>query len=77
MNHERTHDRIQKDANNGSYEIIELNESEPIVFKQTRKEQQELHNQNNRRIMLVIPKKELVIPMNTHMVGLSSSYLLQ
>jgi hypothetical protein len=56
MNHERTHDRIQKDANNDSHEIIELNEPEPIVFKQTRKEQQELHNQNNRRIMLVIHK---------------------
>jgi hypothetical protein len=54
MTHE-TYDRIQKDANNGSYEIIELNESEPIVFKQTRKKQQELHNQNNRRIILVIP----------------------
>ena len=48
-----TYKRIQK---NDSYEIIELNESEPIVFEQTKKKQEELHSQNNnKRIMLVIP----------------------
>ena len=47
-----TYKPIQK---NDSYEIIELNESEPIVFEQTKKKQEELHNQNNKRIMLVIP----------------------
>ena len=51
----KPHKRIPKNDNMGSYEIIELNESEPIVFEQTRKKQQELYNQNNRRIMLIIP----------------------
>jgi len=51
MNHEKTLKQIQKSL----YEIIELNEAEPIIFKQTRKKQQELHNQSNRGIMLVIP----------------------
>jgi hypothetical protein len=46
----------KKNVNNDSYEIIELNESEPIVFKQTRRKQQELYSQNNRHTMLVIPK---------------------
>ena len=36
MNYE-TYDRIQQYVNNGSYEIIELNESEPIVFKKNKK----------------------------------------
>ena len=45
-----------KGCYNDSYEIIKLNESEPIAFKQTRRKQQELYNQNNRHAMLVIPK---------------------
>jgi hypothetical protein len=51
MNYERTCELIQND----SYEIIELIESEPIVFKQTRRKQQELYNQSNIRIIPVIP----------------------
>jgi hypothetical protein len=50
MNYERTCELIQND----SYEIIELNESEPIIFKQTRRKQQELYSQSNRHIMLPI-----------------------
>jgi hypothetical protein len=57
MNYKRTYDRVQKDVNNDSYEIIELNESEPIVFKQIRKKQQELlDSQSNKHIILVVPK---------------------
>jgi hypothetical protein len=37
MNYERTCELIQNDVNNDSYEIIVLNESEPIIFKQTRR----------------------------------------
>jgi len=55
MNHEKTLKLIQKNASIGSYEIIELNESEPIIFKQTRNKQLELHSQNNRSIILIIP----------------------
>jgi hypothetical protein len=35
MNDKRTYNRLQKpidDDNNGLYDIIELNESEPIIF---------------------------------------------
>ena len=54
MNHE-TYKRLQKNASIGSYEIIELNESEPIIFKKTKKKHQEIYSQNNRSIILVIP----------------------
>jgi len=65
MDHKRTCGQIQKDVNNNSYEIIELNESEPIVFKQTTNKQQEIGNTLNsqKRITLVIPKTTIA---NSH-----------
>lgn len=48
---------MQKDVNNNdSYEIIELNESEPIVFKQLGKQQEQLDMQDSKRVILVVPK---------------------
>jgi hypothetical protein len=46
---------MQKIIDDDSYEILELNASEPIIFKQTRRKQKELYNQSNRRILLIIP----------------------
>ncbi|MFL6413318.1 MAG: hypothetical protein ACJ71K_19010 [Nitrososphaeraceae archaeon] len=44
------------------YEIIELNESAPIVFERDKKEQQHIcetvNSENNKHLILVIPKQE-------------------
>jgi hypothetical protein len=44
------------------YEIIELNESAPIVFERDKKEQQHIcetvNSGNNKQLILVIPKQE-------------------
>jgi hypothetical protein len=41
-----------------SYEILELNESEPIVFHGIRKNQKMYHDKS-RQVMLVVPKEML------------------
>jgi hypothetical protein len=58
----RTYNRMQKTINDDTpYEIIELNESEPIIFLRDKKEQQQIcetvnSENNNRHLILVIPK---------------------
>ena len=42
------------------YEIIELNESEPIVFQRDMKKEQDMktvNGENNKKVILVIPKE--------------------
>ena len=55
---------IQKTIDDDTpYEIIELNESEPIIFQGDKKEQQQqlcetVNTKNNKYLILVIPKQE-------------------
>jgi hypothetical protein len=51
--------RMQKttdEDNNGLYEIIELNVSEPIIFHVDRKNQQQTHSEKNKQVILVVPR---------------------
>jgi hypothetical protein len=59
----RTYNGMQKPIDNSSYEIIELNESEPIIFQRDKKKQQQqlceiVNTKNNKHLILVIPKQE-------------------
>jgi hypothetical protein len=40
-----------------SYEIIELNESEPIVFRGDRRKQHHMCTEKNNQVILVVPKE--------------------
>ena len=54
---------MQKPIDNSSYEIIELNESEPIIFQRDKKKQKQqlcetVNTKNNKYLILIIPKQE-------------------
>ena len=54
--------RIEKSIDESLYEIIEFNESEPIIFqKDKKKKQQQLcktaKSENNKEVILVIPSE--------------------
>lgn len=54
--------RIEKSIDESLYEIIEFNESEPIIFrKDKKKKQQQLcktsKNESNQEVILVIPSE--------------------
>ena len=57
----RTYNRMQKTIDDYvPYEIIELNESEPIVFQRDMKKEQDMktvNGENNKKVILVIPKE--------------------
>ena len=62
----RTYNQMQNriDDDNSLYEIIELNESEPIIFQRDKKKQQQLCETvncgNNKQLILVIPTQEKI-----------------
>ena len=62
----RTYNQMQNriDDDNSLYEIIELNESEPIIFQRDKKKQQKLCETvncgNNKQLILVIPTQEKI-----------------
>ena len=39
-----------------SYEILELNASEPIIFESTEKYQQHAYNEKNNQVILIVPR---------------------
>jgi hypothetical protein len=63
MNDKRIYNQMQKpinDDNNNLYEIIELNESEPIIFHIDKNKQEQqlcktVNSENNKHLILVIP----------------------
>jgi hypothetical protein len=60
MNNKRTCNRTQEpiDHDISLYEIIELNESEPIIFQRDKRKQQlckPVNSENNKQVILVIP----------------------
>jgi hypothetical protein len=61
MNDKRTYNQMQKPIDDDIlYEIIELNESEPIIFHINKNKQQQhlcktVNKENNKHLMLVIP----------------------
>jgi hypothetical protein len=63
MNDKRICNQMQKpinDDNNSLYEIIELNESEPIIFHIDKNKQEQqpcktVNSENNKHLILVIP----------------------
>jgi hypothetical protein len=59
----RTCNRMQNTINDDTrYEIIELNESEPIIFQGDKKKQEQIcetvNSENNKYLILIIPKQE-------------------
>ena len=60
MNDKTTYNRMERtieDDNNSLYEIIELKESEPIIFQRNKNKRQQLRKteKNNKNLMLVVP----------------------
>ena len=41
----------------GSYEILELNESEPIIFEANKKYEQPTYNVKNNQVILIVPRE--------------------
>jgi hypothetical protein len=48
---------MQKIVNDDSYEILELNASEPIIFEANKKYQQHAYNEKNNQVILIIPRE--------------------
>jgi hypothetical protein len=54
--------RIEKSIDESLYEIIEFNESEPIIFQKDKKKKQQqscktAKNESNKEVILVIPSE--------------------
>ena len=60
MNENHIHKSINEDATD-LYEILELNVSEPIIFQENTKNQQQVyktvHTEKNKQVLLLIPKE--------------------
>jgi hypothetical protein len=52
-----TNNHIQNIINDDSYEILELNPSEPIIFKANAKYQQHTYNEKNNQVILIVPRE--------------------
>jgi hypothetical protein len=52
-----TNNHIQNIINDDSYEILELNPSEPIIFEANAKYQQHTYNEKNNRVILIVPRE--------------------
>jgi hypothetical protein len=62
MENKKISGRIGKFIDDSLYEIIELNECEPITFHRVKKKQQQLckpaKSENHKEVILVIPTEE-------------------
>jgi hypothetical protein len=47
---------MQKIIDDDSYEILELNASEPIIFE-ANKYEQPMYNEKNNQVMLIVPRE--------------------
>jgi hypothetical protein len=45
-----------------SYEILELNASEPIIFEANKKYQQHAYNEKNNQVILIVPRESQIRP---------------
>ena len=48
---------MQKIIYNDSYEVLELNASDPIIFETNDKDQQHTYNEKNNQVILIVPRK--------------------
>jgi hypothetical protein len=48
---------MQKIVDDDSYEILELNASEPVIFESTEKYQQHAYNEKSNQVILIIPRE--------------------
>jgi hypothetical protein len=48
---------IKHNLEYGSYEILELNASEPIIFETNRKYQQHTYNEKSNQVILIAPQE--------------------
>ena len=52
-----SNNHMQKIIDDDSYEILELNVSEPIIFESNEKYQQQAYNEKNNQVILIVPRK--------------------
>jgi predicted P-loop ATPase/GTPase len=43
-----------------SYEILELNASEPIIFEANKKYEQPTYNEKNNQVILIVPREKQI-----------------
>ena len=48
---------MQKIIDDDSYEILELNASETIIFEANKKYQQHAYNEKNNQVILIVPRE--------------------
>jgi hypothetical protein len=52
-----SNNHLQKIINDDSYEILELNASEPITFDANKKYEQHAYNEKNNQVILIVPRE--------------------
>jgi hypothetical protein len=50
-----SNNHVQKIIDDDSYEILELNASEPIIFEANKKYEQHTYNEKNYQVILIVP----------------------
>jgi hypothetical protein len=53
---------MQKIIDDDSYEILELNTSEPIIFDADNKYEQHAYNEKNNQVILIVPREGQIRP---------------
>jgi hypothetical protein len=48
---------MQKIIDTDSYEVLELNASEPIIFETNKKYEQPAYNEKNNQVILIVPQE--------------------
>ena len=52
-----SNDYVQKIIDDDSYEILELNASEPIIFEANEKYHQHTYDEKNNQVILIVPRE--------------------
>ena len=52
-----SNNHIQKIIDDDSYEILELNAPEPIIFEANKKYEQHTYNEKNNQVILIVPRE--------------------
>jgi hypothetical protein len=60
---------MQKIIDDDSYEILELNVSEPIIFE-ANKYEQPMYNEKNNQVMLIVPVEKVMQEVDTKANGM-------